>query len=425
MEIINLAQLARPFAGANLDIPSNLATTARNAGFERTFDNIGKMQTAIDEQRRAKKKSEFAQKLEKQFGRAGGLDDMQRMILTNQAGYDPESAAKDFMAIIERREKASAEAQKGKAFAEALRRGQAWQNELDKAAEEYATAQTPEAKALARGKYEMAYQQQQALLAEGAEQRWMPEQIKLLGSPESAATRFASIEAKQAAEQLAEQERLAKAEAAKQEAALKAAKDKREAEELRLRQEKEKREAEESRRKLLLDEKEFAFQKEKSDREFRAKQEENKKKEEEALKKGLGTTEERKAAGYYNIIKAAESRIKPITAEDWIKLQAGILTPATQPMLDWAGAYLRKTSGASITDGDVQEVFKSIMPNVKDSKEVLELKRKSREQRINALADEAGVALKKIQNPSKSNQQQQQQPKKNVVKPKTDPLGLF
>jgi hypothetical protein len=418
MEIINLAQLARPFDGASLDLASNLATSTRNAGFERSFDNLGKIQGAIDQQRREKKKSDFAKKLEEQFGRASGLGDMERMVLANQAGYDPEGAAKDFMGIIERREKASLEAQKGKAFADAMRRGQAWQNELDKAAEEYATAQTPEAKALARGKYEMAYQQQQQLIAEGAEQRWMPEQIKLLGSPESASAKFASIESKQAAEKLAEQERLTKAEAAKQEAALKAAKDKRDAEELRLKQEKDKRDAEEARKRFNLDERKLALEQQKAAAALRKQNAELAEIEKKAKEsKSLGTQSERVAAGYYNVLTAAEKRVKQPTKEDWAKYQIGIVTPTMQTQLDWLNAFLRKTSGAAITKEDIELERKALMPDVRDSKETIENKKKARQERINGIKGEAGVALQKID--AKSGQQ------KAVVKPKADPLGLF
>ena len=411
MEILNLAQLARPFAGASLDLPTP-STNVVNAGFERAFDNFGKVQESLDAQKRAKKKSDFAKKLEEQFGRASGLGDMERMVLANKSGYDPEGAAKDFMDIVERREKAEIEFQKQKDLEDDLKAAQQWSLIQDQAAEEYQKAPTAEAKAVARAKYDAAFGRQQDIIAKNFAKR-SPEQVKLFGSPISAPEKFAQIElntqkAQEAqAEKLAEEQRRQAEEQRKQaEEQRRQAESKRQEEELRIAKER-----------LKLDDKKLDLERKKADAAIAKQNAElaQIEKNAETSTKQIGTQSERIAAGYYRVLKTAEERIKQPTAEDFLKYKVGIVTPTMQTQLDWLNAFLRKTSGAAITKEDIELERKALMPDVKDSKETIANKKKARETRMEGIKTEAGVAIKSVI---------KDKPKTNI-KPKSDPLNLY
>jgi hypothetical protein len=122
--------------------------------------------------------------------------------------------------------------------------------------------------------------------------------------------------------------------------------------------------------------------------------------------KEIKTSEgEKKAAGFYNRMMAAEDNVSALgdfdSADSWEKFRGASNPTASAKMQqyrqaasDWIRAKLRKESGAVIAKEEMQEEFKTYFPEWGDKKPVLDQKKRARKEAMRAMEIGAGEAVK-------------------------------
>lgn len=122
--------------------------------------------------------------------------------------------------------------------------------------------------------------------------------------------------------------------------------------------------------------------------------------------KNKTTADEKVSLGYYNRMLGAEENIKGLgqfdSASVWERFK-GMTNITASPELqqyrqaadDWIRAKLRRESGAVIADSEMSKEYEIYFPRIGDSQDVIDQKKRAREEAENSMRTASGRAYKK------------------------------